>query len=47
MSNKVTSVDKLIGKWDGIGQGQVKERGKGMGTFDKVPLTSLCPYTWY
>jgi hypothetical protein len=26
-------------KWDGIGQGQVKERGKDMGTFDKVPLT--------
>jgi hypothetical protein len=36
---RVRSVDKLIGKWDGIGQGQVKERGKDMGTFDKVPLT--------
>ena len=36
---RVRSVDKLIGKWDGTGQGQVKERGKDMGTFDKVPLT--------
>ena len=34
---RVRSVDKLIGKWDGTGQGQVKERGKDMGTFDKVP----------
>jgi hypothetical protein len=33
------SVDKLIGKWDGTGQGQVKGKGKDMGTFDKVPLT--------
>jgi hypothetical protein len=33
---RVRSVDKLIGKWDGTGQGQVKERGKDMGTFDKV-----------
>ena len=30
---RVRSVDKLIGKWDGTGQGQVKERGKDMGTF--------------
>jgi hypothetical protein len=29
----------LIGKWDGTGQGQVKERGKDMDTFDKVPST--------
>ena len=36
---RVRSVDKLIGKWDGTGQGQVKERGKEMGTFDKVPST--------
>ena len=36
---RVRSVDKLIGKWDGTGQGQVKERGKDMGTFDKVPST--------
>ena len=36
---RVRSVDKLIGKWDGTGQGQVKGRGKDMGTFDKVPLT--------
>jgi hypothetical protein len=38
---RVRSVDKSIGKWNGTGQGQVKERGKDMGTFDKVP------YTWY
>ena len=25
---RVRSVDKLIGKWDGTGQGQVKERGR-------------------
>jgi hypothetical protein len=31
---RVRSVDKLIGKWDGTGQGQVK----GRGSFDKVPL---------
>jgi hypothetical protein len=36
---RVRSVDKLIGKWDGTGQGQVKGRGKDMGSFDKVPLT--------
>jgi hypothetical protein len=36
---RVRSVDKLIGKWDGTGQGQVKGRGKNMGSFDKVPLT--------
>ena len=36
---RVRSVDKLIGKWDGTGQVKVKERGKDMGTFDKVPLT--------
>jgi hypothetical protein len=35
---RVRSVDKLIGKWDGTGQGQVKGRGKDMGSFDKVPL---------
>jgi hypothetical protein len=36
---RVRSVDKLIGKWDGTGQGQVKGKGKDMGIFDKVPLT--------
>ena len=36
---RVRSVDKLIGKWDGVGQGQVKGRGKEMGSFDKIPLT--------
>ena len=36
---RVRSVNNLIGKWDGTGQCQVKERGKDMGTFDKVPLT--------
>ena len=36
---RVRSVDKLIGKWDGTGRGQVKGRGKDMGSFDKVPLT--------
>ena len=36
---RVRSVDKLIGKWDGTGQGQVKGRGKDMGSFDKAPLT--------
>ena len=36
---RVRSADKLIGKWDGTGQGQVKGKGKDMGTFDKVPLT--------
>ena len=36
---RVRSVDKLIGKWDGTGQGQVKGRGKDMGSFDKIPLT--------
>ena len=41
---RVRSVDKLIGKWDGTGQGQVKERGKDMGTFDKVPLTGRKSY---
>jgi hypothetical protein len=30
---RVRSVDKLIGKWDGTGQGQVKERGKDMNMF--------------
>jgi hypothetical protein len=38
-AERVRSVDKLIGKWDGTGQGQVKERGKDMDTFDKVPST--------
>jgi hypothetical protein len=28
-----------MGKWDGTGQGQVKGRGKDMGSFDKVLLT--------
>jgi hypothetical protein len=43
------SGDKLIGKWDGTGQGQVKERGKDMGTFDKVPSTggSYSSYVWH
>jgi hypothetical protein len=36
---RVRSVDKLIGKWDVTGQGQVKGRGKDVGSFDKVPLT--------
>ena len=36
---RVRSVDKLIGKWNGTGQDQVKGRGKDMGSFDKVPLT--------
>jgi hypothetical protein len=36
---RVRSVDKLIGKWDGTGQGQVKGRGKDMGSFDRVPLS--------
>ena len=36
---RVRSVDKLIGKWDGTGQGQVKGRGKDMGSFDRIPLT--------
>jgi hypothetical protein len=33
------SVDKLIGKWVGTGQGQVKGRGKDMGSFDRAPLS--------
>ena len=41
---RVRSVDKLIGKWDGAGQGQVKGRGKEMGSFDKVPLTGERSY---
>jgi hypothetical protein len=36
---RVRSVDRLMGKWDGTGQGQVKGRGKDMGSFDKVLLT--------
>jgi hypothetical protein len=36
---RVRSVDKLIGKWDGTGQGQVKGRGKDIGSFDRVPST--------
>ena len=39
---RVRSVDKLIGKWDETGQGQVKGRGKDMGSFDRVPLTLSC-----
>jgi hypothetical protein len=35
---RVRSVDKLIGKWDGTGQGQVKGRVKDMASSDKVPL---------
>ena len=41
---RVRSVDKLIGKWDGAGQGQLKGRGKEMGSFDKVPLTGERSY---
>ena len=41
---RVRSVDKLIGKWDGAGQGQVKGRGKEMGSFDKAPLTGERSY---
>ena len=41
---RVRSVDKLIGKWDGAGRGQVKGRGKEMGSFDKVPLTGERSY---
>jgi hypothetical protein len=45
---RVRSVDKLIGKWDGTGQGQVKERGKDMGTFDKVLSESrICTFCIY
>jgi hypothetical protein len=36
---RVRSVDKLIGKWDGTGQGQVKGRGKDKDSFDRVPLS--------
>ena len=36
---RVRSVDKLIGKWDGTGQGQAKGRGKDIGSFDRVPST--------
>jgi hypothetical protein len=36
---RVRSVDKLIGKWDGTGQCQVKGRGKDKGSFDRVPLS--------
>ena len=35
---RVRSVDKLIGKWDGTGQGQAKGRGKDSGPFDKSPI---------
>jgi hypothetical protein len=34
---RVRSVDKLIGKWDGTGQDQAKGRGKDRGPFDRVP----------
>jgi hypothetical protein len=37
---RVRSVDKLIGKWDGTGQGQVKGRGKDMGSFDNLSMSS-------
>jgi hypothetical protein len=36
---RVRSVDKLIGKWGGTGQGQVKGRGKDKDSFDRVPLS--------
>ena len=36
---RVRSVDKLIGKWDGTGQGQARGRGKDRGSFDRVPST--------
>jgi hypothetical protein len=36
---RVRSVDKLIGKWDGTGQGQAKGRGKDIGSFERVPST--------
>jgi hypothetical protein len=36
---RVRSVDKLIGKWDGTGQGQARGRGKDRGPFDRVPST--------
>jgi hypothetical protein len=36
---RVRSVDKLIGKWDGTGQGQAKGRGKDRDPFDRVPST--------
>ena len=33
---RVRSVDKLIGKWDGTGQGLAKGRGKDSGSFDSL-----------
>jgi hypothetical protein len=32
---RVRSVDKLMGKWDGTGQGQVKGRGKDKDSLDR------------
>jgi hypothetical protein len=40
---RVRSVDKLIGKWDGTGQGQAKGSGKDRGPFDRVPSTGESP----
>lgn len=44
---RVRSVDKLIGKWDGTGQGQVKGKGKDMGTFDKEPYYNKQEGDWW
>ncbi len=44
---RVRSVDNLIGKWDGIGQDQVKGKGKDMGTFDKEPYYNKQEGDWW
>jgi hypothetical protein len=35
---RVRSVDKLVEKWEGTGQGPAKGRGKDRGQFDKSPI---------